>query len=184
MNIANGIYVVPEILSREECDEYIVWSERIGFGNAPVSEVGGDIVRPEIRNNARVMIDDEKTAAFLWHRIKAEVPAFLNGRQVRGVNERLRFYRYDPGQQFAPHVDGSFLRSSGEQSLLTLMVYLNEGFEGGETIFNEAKIKPQTGMALIFQHALLHEGAAVINGRKYVLRSDVIYDVVGRLTGS
>jgi predicted 2-oxoglutarate/Fe(II)-dependent dioxygenase YbiX len=183
MNIANGIYVVRDILSLEECDEYIAICERVGFGDAPISEVGGEIVRPEIRNNARVMIDDEKTATLLWDRIKAEVPAFLNGRQVKGVNERLRFYRYDPGQQFAPHVDGSFTKSSGEQSLLTLMVYLNEAFEGGETIFNEAKINPQTGMALIFQHALMHEGAAVIGGRKYVLRSDVIYDVVGRLTG-
>ena len=158
-------------------------SERVGFGDAPISEVGGEIVRPEIRNNARVMIDDEKTASLLWDRIKANVPVFLNGRQARGVNERLRFYRYDPGQQFVAHVDGSFARSNGEQSLLTLMVYLNEAFEGGETIFNEAKIKPQIGMALIFQHALMHEGAAVTSGRKYVLRSDVMYDVVGRLSG-
>ena len=183
MNVANGIYVVPDILSPEECVDYIAISEGLGFGDAPISEAGGEIVRPEIRNNARVMIGDKKTAALLWDRIKAEVPAFLNGRQVRGVNERLRFYRYDPGQQFAPHEDGSFTRASGERSLLTLMVYLNEAFEGGETVFNETKIKPQTGMALIFQHALMHEGAAVMSGRKYVLRSDVMYDLVGRLTG-
>lgn len=184
MNIANGIYVVPDALSSTECEQYIAISEGIGFGDAPISEVGGEIVRPEIRNNSRVMIDDDATAGLLWERIRTDVPVFLNGRQVRGVNERLRFYRYDPGQQFAPHVDGSFTRSNGEQSLLTLMVYLNEDFEGGETIFNEATIRPQTGMALIFQHALMHEGAAVTSGRKYVLRSDVIYDVVGRLTGS
>ena len=184
MKIANGIYVVPSLFSQKECDEYIAMSERSGFGDAPISEVGGEIVRPEIRNNARVMIDDEKTAALLWERIKAEVPAFLNGRQAIGVNERLRFYRYDPGQQFAAHVDGNFTRASGERSLLTLMVYLNEGFEGGETVFNETTIKPETGLALIFQHALMHEGAAVTSGRKYVLRSDVMYDVVGRLTNS
>jgi len=183
MNVAKGIYVVPNTLSRKECDEFIAMSERIGFADAPISEVGGEILRPETRNNARVMIDDERTAALLWHRIKAEVPAFLSGRQVIGVNERLRFYRYDQGQQFASHVDGSFARSSGERSLLTLMIYLNEAFEGGETVFNETRIKPQTGMALIFQHALMHEGAAVMSGRKYVLRSDLMYDIVGRLTG-
>lgn len=90
MNIANGIYVVANALSSTECEQYIAKSEDIGFGDAPISEVGGEIVRPEIRNNSRVMIDDDATAALLWDRIKAEVPVSLNGRQVRGVNERLR----------------------------------------------------------------------------------------------
>ena len=65
---------------------------------------------------------------------------------------------------------------------MTLMVYLNDIFEGGETVFNETTIKPQKGMALIFHHTLVHEGAAVTTGRKYVLRSDVMYDVAGRIT--
>jgi hypothetical protein len=30
-------------------------------------------------------------------------------------------------------------------------------------------------MALCFVHELAHEGATVIRGRKYVLRSDVMY---------
>ena len=38
-------------------------------------------------------------------------------------------------------------------------------------------------MALIFDHFLLHEGAAVTRGRKYVLRSDVMYGPVGQLYG-
>jgi hypothetical protein len=38
-------------------------------------------------------------------------------------------------------------------------------------------------MALIFEHQILHEGAAVISGRKYVLRSDVMYGRVGQIRG-
>jgi prolyl 4-hydroxylase len=38
-------------------------------------------------------------------------------------------------------------------------------------------------MALLFDHHLLHEGAAVMSGRKYVLRSDVMYGPVGYLRG-
>jgi len=30
-------------------------------------------------------------------------------------------------------------------------------------------------MALVFVHQQLHEGASVLNGRKYVLRTDVMY---------
>jgi hypothetical protein len=67
------------------------------------------------------------------------------------------------------------------------MIYLNEGFEGGETRFylpryngdtSKVSVVPETGMALCFVHELAHEGAAVIQGRKYVLRSDMMYSPV------
>src|ERR1700742_3008195 len=133
-------------------------SERIGYDAAPISAFGNEVMRPDIRNNARVMIDDEQLAASLWVRIKSDVPPFLSGRQAIGLNERLRFYRYDPGQKFAMHADGSFKRLNGERSMLTFMVYLNEGFVGGETVFIETTVKPQRGTVLIFHHGLLHEG--------------------------
>ncbi len=34
---------------------------------------------------------------------------------------------------------------------------------------------PVTGMVLCFVHDLVHEGALIIQGRKYVLRSDIMY---------
>jgi hypothetical protein len=102
---------------------------------------------------------------------------------VIGLNERFRFYRYDPGERFAPHTDGCFRRNNGQESLLTIMIYLNEGCEGGETNFGDVQIVPKAGMALIFDHYLLNEGAAVLSGRKYVLRSDVMYGPVGELRG-
>lgn len=61
------------------------------------------------------------------------------------------------------------------------MIYLNEGFEGGETNFysdgNRFRfgVRPRTGSALLFVHNLFHEGARVVSGRKYVMRSDVMY---------
>ena len=61
-------------------------------------KLGVEVVRADVRNNARVMIDDPEMAEMLGGRIKPEAPAFLNGRQAIGLNERLRFYRYDPGQ--------------------------------------------------------------------------------------
>ncbi len=61
------------------------------------------------------------------------------------------------------------------------MVYLNSDFSGGETKFYgedrapRVAIRPEPGMALVFVHFQLHEGAPVISGRKYVLRTDVMY---------
>jgi hypothetical protein len=41
--------------------------------------------------------------------------------------------------------------------------------------FLETPVKPKPGMTLVFQHELWHEGAPVTRGRKYVLRTDVLY---------
>ena len=55
------------------------------------------------------------------------------------------------------------------------MIYLNEDFEGGETAFEHTVVRPRLGSALLFFHAILHEGREVTRGQKYVLRSDVMY---------
>jgi prolyl 4-hydroxylase len=105
------------------------------------------------------------------------VPEKLGDKSVVGLNERLRFYRYSPGQRFAAHTDGYFIRSETERSLLTLILYLNEEFTGGETFFlnSETRVAPQTGKVLVFAHQLWHEGLPVQSGTKYILRTDVIY---------
>jgi hypothetical protein len=52
---------------------------------------------------------------------------------------------------------------------------------GGETKFYldngmpRLDVKPECGMALMFAHRQLHEGTSVVQGRKYVLRTDVMY---------
>jgi len=182
-DIAPGIFTLSDVLSPEECKACIELSEGLGFETALINMNMGGVQDRDVRNNGRVILDDAERAALLWSRIAPEVPVFLNGRQARGLNERFRFYRYEPGQQFKYHQDGSFERPNGEKSQLTFMVYLNEDFEGGETRFNEVCIAPRTGMALVFRHDLLHEGATVQRGQKYVLRSDVMYGAVGRIYG-
>jgi len=183
MEVASGIFTFDNVLSREECDEYIALTERLGYEGAPITTPLGFAMRPEIRNNGRVILDDPERSNALWQRVRDLVPAFLQGRQAAGLNERFRFYRYDSGERFARHFDGPFRRPSGEESLLTFMVYLNDGFEGGETGFVDVWVTPKAGMALIFRHDLLHEGAPVTRGRKYVLRSDVMYGRIGELRG-
>lgn len=55
------------------------------------------------------------------------------------------------------------------------MIYLNDAYEGGSTRFEELEVEGKQGMALVFEHEQLHEGAEVTAGIKYVLRSDVMY---------
>ena len=183
MKIADGIYTISNLFTAEECQDLIAFTEGIGYEAAPITTSSGFVMRPDTRNNSRVILDDAQRAEALWQRVRAEVPQFLEGRQAIGLNERFRFYRYDPGERFAPHIDGPYRRGNGEESLLSFMVYLNGGFSGGETNFGGVCVTPETGLGLLFDHYLLHEGTAVTSGRKYVLRSDVMYGPVGQLPG-
>ncbi len=174
------IWVDHDLLTPEECAAWIARGEAVGYEVAPITTSWGPVMAPEIRNNTRVIIDDVAAAAKLWEAVERRVPPVLDGRVAVGLNERFRLYRYDPGEYFAKHRDGHFERMSGERSLLTLIYYLNDGCDGGETRFfprdrDVLTVTPRAGSALFFQHPVLHEGAAVTGGRKYVLRTDVMY---------
>ncbi len=177
------IFLIHDFLTVQECDEFISLSEDAGYDDAPLTTVAGPVVNKDVRNNARYMMDDPFLAVLLWSRAQPFIPPELEGWKALGLNERFRFYRYDRGQRFDVHLDGHFRRDNGEQSQLTFMVYLNDGFEGGATTFYDqegsrptANVEPRTGTALVFVHRQWHEGGPVIDGRKYVLRTDVMYE--------
>jgi len=173
------VWTVDGVLDAEERRLLVERTTALGFAAAPITTARGFEMRPDIRNNTRVMFDDFELARELFARLRAHVPSEMFGRKVSGTNERFRVYRYDVGECFRAHYDGAFIRNENEQSYLTLMVYLNEDFEGGETRFLEFQfgVTPRSGMALLFQHQLFHEGAPVRSGVKYVLRTDVMYAV-------
>ncbi len=170
-------------MTEVECRELIDRAESANFEEAPINSASGTRVVSSVRNNERVMFDDVELAASLWARVRDEVPVMLDGRQARGLNERFRFYRYSKGQKFDWHSDGSFERTNGERSFLTFMIYLNSGYQGGATRFDNASVSGATGMALVFAHGLIHTGAEVEEGTKYVLRSDVMYGPIGQFRG-
>mmetsp|Transcript_32432 Transcript_32432/g.44540 ORF Transcript_32432/g.44540 Transcript_32432/m.44540 type:complete len:326 (-) Transcript_32432:82-1059(-) len=114
-----------------------------------------------------------------------------------GFNSTFRLCRYHPGGHFAPHYDGHYLRSPTVRSLKTFMFYLNSDFEGGSTnwvsedqfLFQDKEtgifraeekhviggVEPETGLALVFDHHILHEGQQLRSGTKYILRTEVMY---------
>ena len=81
------------------------------------------MVPTHIRNNGRVIIDDEELALCWLGRAHTFLPRVVDNNTVIGFNERFRFYRYKPGQIFKAHRDGSFDRRKPlEFSLVTFMV--------------------------------------------------------------
>jgi predicted 2-oxoglutarate/Fe(II)-dependent dioxygenase YbiX len=182
----DDLFVIHEFLSPEECASYIALSESTGYDDAPINSFGGPTIRKDIRNNDRVMIDDASLATNIWERLMPHFPERAQFWIPVGLNERFRFYRYDPGQQFDWHYDGCYERSPLERSAFTFMIYLNGYIAGGATEFNMrsrgsiqnddpiVRVQPEAGKALVFPHNILHRGAPVADGRKYVMRTDVM----------
>jgi predicted 2-oxoglutarate/Fe(II)-dependent dioxygenase YbiX len=172
------VWTVERALSAIDCEAY---QTKIREGTTEVAPIVGHDGQPEIdlptRNNTRLMWDDAKEADALLARVVAHVPKALSGMTLAGANPRLRLYRYDPGERHGAHWDTVVELEEGIHSLLTLVFYLNDDFEGGATDFPELdkKIEPRAGRALLFQHRILHEATAVTAGTKYVLRTDVLY---------
>lgn len=183
---ADNIETIANFFSATECEEYIRLGELMGFEEATLFAPRGV---KDYRNNDRVIVDDAERAQKLYQRLAGYLaPSFQHRWQPVGLNERLRLYRYDIGQKFEWHRDGHFERDNGERSQFTFMVYLNDDFEGGATSFCDdtglmpdgpLRIVPVKGMALLFHHPIMHRGDPVTKGRKYVLRTDVMYRRTG-----
>jgi prolyl 4-hydroxylase len=171
------LWTVENALSAERCAAYIQRFHAATPEQAPVITKNGTEVDLVVRNNARVMWDDDVESDGLVALVRATVPSTWNGEQLVGGNPRLRVYRYDPGEHHRAHWDTVVELPDGVASRLTLVFYLNDGFGGGETEFPELKktVAPTRGTALLFQHRILHAALGVTSGVKYVLRTDILY---------
>ena len=173
--LTESILEIPQFLTPAECAGLVARSEELGFAEAGVATPSGAQLLKGIRNNYRLEYADAVLAETLWQRVRAALPAEADGATPIGLYEHFRFYRYDQGERFNKHKDGSIRVSEQVASRWTLLFYLNDDFAGGATEFEELTVFPQQGAALCFRHELRHKGCAVTQGRKYVLRTDILY---------
>ena len=150
------------------------------------------------RHGLRCIVIAPRLADKIFDRLRPFLPARKRayGAEWRlvGLNECLRFLKYDPGMFFWQHPDGDFRRGPSERpreiSFITLLLYLNDGDVGGHTtIWNRVggqssrpedgiPVPPRVGMALVHDHRLLHESPKLRVGVKHVIRTDVMYERV------
>jgi len=179
-------FMLYNVYTQEECEKMIADTEKIGYIPAVVNTgPGREVYLPDYRKGGRCLVDSFEYAEDMWSRIKDFIPPKMGKREVLAINERFRFLRYDPGDFFKPHMDGSYRNEKGDRTCLTIQLYLNEGFKGGATTFlkgidkgqlkGDVEIVPKTGSILIFQHDIYHEGSLLEDGIKYTVRTDILY---------
>lgn len=173
------------VVSKTICQDLTDLADVGGYEPALVSGWGGQEYRPSYRLSDRCMIDHQKIANALFQKIKMQLPTKHGSSIPTELNERLRFLRYKEHNFFAEHKDGAYARPRGHPrygdiSRVTLLLYLNEGYEGQTRIFSDDKkqhmdILPERGMIFVHDHNILHEGSPITNGIKYCIRTDVMY---------
>ncbi len=205
-----GAFQLLNLLSDDECARLVELSENHGYvGDAAVS-----LPRSIRHNDSFTWVADDTTNAIIWRRcadLMQDDDPYNAGKQALGLNARYRFYRYGPGDYFAPHTDGSWPGSrviEGELvgnaypdrwSQLSCLLFLSDDYRGGETRFftsrtdpsrpaqrpddaNQVDVRTPLGAALCFPHGThprhcLHASAPIESGTKYIIRSDVLFDL-------
>lgn len=178
-----NVWMLDGLLEPWICDYVIAMAAPTLTRGKVLDESGIESVREERTNTVMHfgLIESDVILELISARLAAaaEMPA-ENG-------EALGVLHYATGELYKPHVDyipetlqnAPIIEKLG-QRVRTLLVYLNEGFEGGATEFPHLKIgyKPPRGCALIFDSVkpdgsvdpmTLHVGAPPTAGQKWVI---------------
>lgn len=183
--------IIDNFLTKEKCEELVSLSEQIGYVEADISYSTGGVINKDIRNNSRLLYRSEELRTYLEELLKNDIPEtslfITNGsfehKKFLKLSGNFRFYKYSPGEKFKRHRDSNQLEEGGV-SLITVLIYLNDVCDGGETFLcdrslgdNQQLVKPLEGRLLMFDHSIMHSGEELKEGYKYLLRTDLIYEI-------
>ena len=223
-HVPGRIHSVKKVFTDKECEKLIENAESVGFNPSPLSGGGhGQTPRTGARTSQFNVSDNNELANKIWNRIKGYVPENL--RDIKevpymnsvtkgdeftpiGVNEHMRIYKYDPGQFILKHDDYRMSRYRYDKdndkyyeqmSFLTVLIYLNDNFQDGKTLFwtkyattgttghcrfirdiefteSDLQIEPELGKVVIHDHMVQHEGESPKKSTKYILRTDILHE--------
>jgi prolyl 4-hydroxylase len=165
-----NVILFPALLSREECSYLADRALPLLQPSVVVDPASGQLRPHPVRTSEGAYfpwIDEDPVIHAINRRIAA-----VSGSDVK-AGEPLQVLRYRPGQEYRPHHDA--LPSADNQRVLTMLVYLNGGYEGGETHFLKTglAVKGAVGDGLLFHNAdekgtpdpmALHAGLPVTAG--------------------
>lgn len=98
--LPGNVFVLKGVLSPEECQQYIKYSQDLGFKPATIkleNDKSEEIFAADVRNNDRVVIENDEVANLLWNRIQQHIPPQFaqqdDGAHAVAISNVLRFYR-------------------------------------------------------------------------------------------
>ena len=161
------ILLLPEFLHESDCAR---------LRNTLESAVY-DIVGDGEHSHSRYDFKSPELSARIQHKLSSHLPRWIP--EGWYVHHEWYASRYTEGEELGIHADGknSFY---GDESVLTLLIYLNDDFEEGETIFVDRegreldRVAPQTEKCVVLSQSLLHKAISPRGGSKLIIRSDIM----------
>jgi prolyl 4-hydroxylase len=174
LSSAPAVWAFDDFFSPAECSYLIEKAQDFLEPSVVVDPATGELRPHPVRTSdgaAFPWVSEDLVISALNRRIAA-----ASGTDVR-CGEPLQVLRYRPGQEYRPHLDA--LPARDNQRVLTMLVYLNEEYDGGETLFTRAGLKFAGGRGdgLLFRNGspgglpdlrAEHAGLPVRHGEKYV----------------
>ena len=171
--------IINNVFSDEEVRQYIDMMEPHKMHQATTyDEEGNEIIDENYRKCQRMLVESNNLANLLQERLQSYIPTLYDGQHFKYLNNMIRFIKYNHGDFFNPHVDGCYIDENDNESCFTILVYLNDDYEGGElVIYNdeEQALKPSKGSVILLEQVIVHKVNMITKGKKYVLRTDVMY---------
>ena len=148
-----GAFQIFDVLDTGECARLVTMTETLGY----LEDAAVSLPRSIRHNDNATWVADDETNRIIWNRCAAllqDEDGILGGKAALGINSRFRFYRYGPGDYFAPHSDGAWPGSrviddelianayDDRFSQLSLLLFLSDQYEGGATQFLVSKSDP------------------------------------------
>ncbi|CAE7250436.1 unnamed protein product [Symbiodinium sp. CCMP2592] len=189
-DVVGRAFALRNILTPAEAATYVASAQRSGFGHSDVSRE----FPASLRNNSRLIHFSDALALALYRRLApylAHRDVYLvqpmgfgvEGRwKPVGINPCFRISQYKEGEHFATHCDGMYANDNDECSIYSVVLYLNEDYDGGELEFTDSgkRFRPTAGTAVLLPHDLPHAGLEVSKGIKYVARTELMFRCVDR----
>jgi prolyl 4-hydroxylase len=178
------VIVFADVLSDDECDEMIERSRHRLKRSTTVNPATGQ--EDVIRNRTSEGVWYQRGEDPFIERLDKRISSLMNWPVENG--EGLQILHYGITGEYRPHFDyfppdqpGSAVHTArGGQRVATLVIYLNDVPDGGETIFPDAglSVAAQKGGAVYFRYMngqrqldplTLHGGAPVLGGDKWIM---------------
>ncbi|AFZ42477.1 2OG-Fe(II) oxygenase [Halothece sp. PCC 7418] len=183
--LGHEIYLVEQLLEPFLCQHLIQVTEHCQLQEAAI---GVQEIDSDVRKNSYLKLGGfdsllQSTNQLLMNKIKIIQDLLFQHYGLEfPYTEACTILRYQAGEFYQRHVDNLLLTNRFEEVKqgiptrdISVVGYLNHGFEGGETYFDRQQIKvtPEEGSVLIFPSYYTHPHASlpIHRGVKYAFTS-------------
>ncbi|SFT27073.1 2OG-Fe(II) oxygenase [Paenibacillus sp. BC26] len=165
------ILILENVLSHAECDMLI----DLATTRMKRAKIGKAHEVSDIRTSSSMFFEESENESI--HRIETRISELMNIPLAHA--EPLQILHYKAGERYQPHYDYFKSGHGVNNRISTLVMYLNDVEEGGETYFPSLHfaVTPKKGSAVYFEYfytddhlngLTLHGGNPIVAGEKWV----------------